>query len=264
MKLNVLLAITDALRIKYKNMIADYSRFFTKSQGAFMGVKNTYVAKDGMVDDPSKRSQQKIQTTVNEKLEYFLAESKEFINSLFSQEKTNALGVAKAKLVVEEEEWGEFTSLELLRLKSLLESSDLGDIKGMFEKIPVRSDSVIWNETTSEEYTGRNIWETERMENVARTTVKESYILKDPNVAVGKVDNYVPQVAIKTNSIDIGDYTHQAFSGEASQRERASMLKRRNDLFIAVIKALKECNECDTVPSELTADKIFGYLFTGK
>ncbi len=211
-KLNVLLAVTDTLRTKYKNMVADYSRFFAKSQGAFQGVKNTYVAKDGMIDDPSKRGYQKIQTTVDEKLNYFLIEAKEFINCLFSQERTNALGLAKAELIVDEGSWGEFTSLELLRLKSLLESGDLGDIKGMFEKIPVRSDSVIWNKTESEEYEGRNIWENERVENVARTTEKESYILKDPNVAAGNIDNYVPQVAVKTKSIDIGDYTHQFFS----------------------------------------------------
>ncbi len=263
MKLNVLLAITDTLRIKYKNMIADYSRFFTKSQGAFQGVKNTYVAKDDMIDDPSKRSYQKIQTTVDEKFDYFLAESRQFIDSLFAQEKTNSLGVAKAKLIVEEEDWGEFSSLELLRLKSLLESSDLGDIKSMFEKIPVRSDSIIWSKTKAEEYKDRNVWETERLENVARTTVKENYILKDPNVT-DKTENYTPQVSVKTNSIDIGDYTHQVFSGEASQREKALMLGRRNTLLVAVIKALKECNECDAIQSELTADKIFGYLFTGK
>ncbi len=35
MKLNVLLAITDALRTKYKNMVGNYTKFFMKSQGSF-------------------------------------------------------------------------------------------------------------------------------------------------------------------------------------------------------------------------------------
>ena len=43
--LNVLLARTDALRTKYKGMIADYTKFFSKSQGSFVGVRNTYSPK---------------------------------------------------------------------------------------------------------------------------------------------------------------------------------------------------------------------------
>ncbi len=260
LKLNVLLAITDALRLKYKNMVNDFTKFFSKSQGSFIGGRNTYVAREDAVDDPSKRGYQQVVTTVAEKFQYFIKESEEFVNALFSQEKTNANGTALAKLVVNDVIWGTYTSLELLRLKSLLESSDLGNLTSMLDNIPVRPDSQIWNLATAEEYSGRAIWETELITGVSRTTVKEEYILHDPNMAAGKVSNYSPQVAVKTITLEIGDYSSQHFSGQWSHRERAGALKRKNDLLIAVIQALKECNDCEVIKSDLTAEKIFGYI----
>src|SRR5690606_28059261 len=126
----------------FKGMIQDYAKFFTKSQGAFLGEKRTYEAREGTIDDPSKRGNVLVQTTVDEKLKWFKENSKEYIDALFAQEATNASGNAKAQLIVDGTEWGEFTSLELLRLKSIVESSSL---HSMLEAIPVRSDSEEWS-----------------------------------------------------------------------------------------------------------------------
>lgn len=263
MKMNTVLALTDSLRTKYKNMVADYTKFFSKSQGAFQGEKNTYEPKVGTIDDPSKRSIRKIQTTVDEKFNWFVEESKDFINLLFSQEKTNANNV-KAELIVEGVSWGTFTSLELLRLKSLLESADLGNIESMLSEIPVRSDSQVWYESSNSDYSGRNVYETDIVKGVAKTTVKEHFILSDPNVTKGEVKNYTPQVSVRDTVLELGDYTRQVFSGEWSQVQRANALKRRNTLLTAVIKALKEANDCECLISDLTAEKIFGYILNNK
>lgn len=259
MKLNSLLAVTDSLRAAYKSMIADYTKYFNKSQGAFLGCQNTYQPREGAIDEPSKRKLIKVVTTVEEKFDYLQKNSKEFINALFSQEKTNGSGAAKATLTVDGEEWGEFTSLELLRLKSLLESNDLGDINGMLSVIPVRSDAEIWEKSNNELYEGREIYETPKLEGISKTTEKKEYILEDPNLKPGM--DYRPQKAMKTVPMEIGDYTTQNFSGEWSQRKRAAALKNRQVLLTATIKALKECNDCEAVDSQLTADRIFGFIF---
>lgn len=262
LKLNVLLAITDALRVKFKNMVADHTKFYGKAQGSFKGTKATYVAKEGCLDDPSKRGFVRVVTTVDEKLAYFVKESKDFIDALFSQEKTNASGVAVAELVVDSKSWGIYTSLELLRLKSLIESSELGSIESMLSLIPVRSDAEIWNKSSNDEYTGREIWESPLLSGVSKTSVKEEYILADPNLS--KITGaYTPKTSLKTITQEVGDYTVQEFSGEWSHRERAGALKRRSDLLIAITKALKESNECEIVESTLTAERIFGYILKG-
>ena len=263
-KLNLLLALTDKLRVDYKNLVNDYTKFFSKNTGAFLGEKRTYIPKEGTVDDPSKRGLKLVTTTVKEKIDYFIETSSEFINKLFSQEKTNAVGLAKANLIVDGEDWGEYTSLELLRLKSLLESSDLGKINDLIENIPVRSDSEIWYETKDNEYLGRDIFETEIIKGVSKTTVKTEYILEDPNVGKLKDNvNYIPQKAIRNDVMELGDYTMQKFTGEWSHRERSFTLLRKSKLITAVIDALKRANDVESVKSDLTSEKIFNYIFYG-
>lgn len=258
MKLNVLLAKTDALSHAYKNLILDFSRFFNKAQGAFLGEKRTYSAREGTIDEPNKRGNLIIQTTVDEKFNWFLKGTKDYIDALFSQEKTNASGTAIAELVVEGTSWGTFTSLELLRLKNIVTDSTLTQ---MLSLIPVRSDSEEWEDNTSDMYGSKNVKQTPLEKGVSITTVKEDYILKDPNVDLSS-PNYNAVVAQRTITQELGDYTRQRFSGQWTQRQRADTLRRKHLLSVAIIEALKVCNEIEVVPSELTSDKIFGYILS--
>ena len=102
-KLNTHLAKTESLAPSYKGLVADYIKFFKDSQGAFLGEKGTYEAMPDTIDEPNRRGVKLIQTTVKEKFDYFKDVSKEYINSLFTLERTNSSGVAKAELVVEGE-----------------------------------------------------------------------------------------------------------------------------------------------------------------
>ncbi len=263
-KLSILLAITDQLRSKQKAMVRDYTAFFKGRQGAFLGERKTFEPKDGMLDDTSKKGYIQVVTTVDEKLKYLIGESKEFINALFSQEKTNASGVAKAILIVDGVNWGEFTSLELLRLKTLLESEDYGSMVGMISQIPVRTEGEIWTMCDDGEYADRSVFATNLFEGETKTTEKESYVLEDPNVKHLKdTSNYKSPIAQKNKVIITGDYTYQNFSGEWTHLQKATALNRRTKLLTAVLEALKTANEVDAQTSELTAEKIFGFVFQG-
>jgi hypothetical protein len=257
-KLNVLLAKTDSLAPSWKQMVADFAKFFKQKQGAFLGEKKTYTAREDTMDDPGRRGNVLIQATVDEKFKWFRENSKEYIDALFSQEKTNASGNAKAELVVAGESWGEFTSLELLRLKGLIESNSLYT---MLSGIPVRSDSEEWAESQAEMHGDRAIFEMPMLSGINKTTEKETYVLKDPNVSADSAA-YTPSLAVKTTTIELGDFTVQKFSGEWSQRQRAEALAKRTVLITAVVTALKTCNEVEATASDLTSDKIFGYLLS--
>ncbi len=260
LKLNVLLAKTDHLASSFKKGLEEYVKFFKTSQGAFKGEKKTYEARPNTIDLPSERINRLVVTTVDEKLKYFEENSKEYIDALFSQEKTNASGVAKATLSVGGITFGEFTSLELLRLKSLLEG---GTFKEMYEHLPVRNDDEIWDKSSNDSYSGRNIYESTLRTGVNKSTTKEQYILTDPNIAKIDSSKYTPQIAVKETVLELGDYTIQRFTGETSHVERAAILERRSKLLVAIIEALKISNEVEAVASDMTADKIFGYLHRG-
>jgi hypothetical protein len=261
-KMNVLLAKTDQLAGSYKKGIEEYNKFFKDKQGSFKGERKTYTPAEGKIDVPSERKNDTVVTTVDEKLSYLVDSSSEFINALFAQEATNASGLVKAELVVDGISFGTFSSLELLRLKGLIEA---GDLVNMYSNIPVRSDAEIWKETTDEQYQGRKIYESPLQSGTKKTTTKEQYILQDPNISkLGNTASYTPMVSTRDTIEDLGDYTYQKFSGEYSHRERAEILKRRTKLLTAVITAIKEANDVEAISSEMTSDKLFSYLHTGK
>lgn len=259
-KLNVLLAITDHLAGVFKKGLDEYIKFFKGNQGAFKGERKTYEPRPGTIDQPGHKGNKLVVTTVREKLDYFLEGSAKYIDALFSQEATNASGVAKAHLIVDDKDWGEFSSLELLRLKSLLETASL---KEMYESIPVRNDDEIWRVSSNVEHDGREIWESTQTSGVVKTTVKESYILSDPNLMHIDSAKYVPQLGSKDTTVELGDFTHQRYSGEYSHADRAAILNRRSKLLTAVISALKVANEVEVIESSLNSKKIFGYIHFG-
>lgn len=262
MKLNVLLAKTDHLASSFRKSIDDYLSYFKNKQTDFRGEKKTYEPRLGSIDIPGKRENKLIVTTVDEKLEWLEENSKDYIDALFSLEASNASGIAKAKLEVDGVNFGELSSLELLRLKSILEN---GNLEQMYSNIPVRSDSEIWNTTNNEMYEGRFVFETPKISGVEKSTEKESYILPDPNIKELKEGgHYTPQIATKNTVIELGDYSHQRFSGEWSHRQRAELLKRRTKLLNAVIEALKISNEVEAINSSITSEKLFNYLHKGK
>jgi hypothetical protein len=261
LKLNVLLAKTDHLASIFKKGLEEYVKFFKTSQGAFKGEKKTYEPKPGTIDLPGERLNRLVVTTVEEKLAYLQENSREYINALFSQEKTNASGISKARLKVDGLDFGEFTSMELLRLKSILEG---GTFKEVYENLPVRNDDEIWTKSNNEMYAARNVYESSKREGVQKSTMKESYILTDPNIGKIEGSKYTPQIATKDTVIELGDYTYQKFSGESTHVERAAILARRSKLLTAVIEALKVANEVEVISSEMTADKLFNYLHKGK
>ena len=261
MKLSVLLAKTDQLSGSYKAMVTDYIKFFKGNQGAFKGFKKTYEPFEGTVDEPNLRGSQNVVTTVKEKLDWFVETSSDYINAVFSQEATNASGGVKAELVVEGKSLGSYSTLELLRLKMLLESQDLNNL---YSQMPVREETKNWTRSTNVEHEDREIYQDSILQGTKKTTEKESYILPDPNL--DKIDGakYTPQIAVKNTVMSLGEYTQQNFSGETTHRHRADVLRRKTILLTAVVTALKEANDkAEAVKSGMTAEKLFSYLHDG-
>jgi hypothetical protein len=262
MKLNVLLAKVETSTPVLRKLISDYKVFFDKKQGEFQGIRKTYSPREGMKDEPSEREFVRVVTTVAEKLDYLEQTAEEHINNVMAVEATNASGRARVELKVGDVSFGMLSSLELMKLKSILEKEGL---EPMYATMPVRSDSIIWEPTTDETYTDRDIYETEKTSGIRRSIVKTSYILEDPNIKnMTDSSRYQPVTATRDVPIELGDYTLQKFSGETTHRYRAGVLARRSKLIEAINAALKEANDVEKVNSEFTAKALFDYLHAAK
>lgn len=262
LKLNKLLAFVESSTPIFRKLIGDYKNFFEKKQGEFKGVRKTYSPRADTTDEPSMRQLSLVVTTVKEKFEYLEDNAINHLDNVMSVEATNASGTARAELKVGEVSFGRLSTLELMKLKSILEKEGL---ESMYSIIPVRSDSEIWNPTTDEMYDGRDIYETERQSGVRRTSIKAEYILEDNNILKlaergADVSKYTPTKSVKETSMEVGDYTVQHFSGEATHRYRAGILAKRSELLQAISGAIKEANDVAVVPSEFSAQRLFDYL----
>lgn len=265
-KLNKLLAIVESSTPVFRKLIAEYKNFFEKKQSEFLGVRKTYSPRADTIDLPSERQLKLVVTTVREKLEYLEDNGITHLDNIMRIEATNASGNAKAELKVEYGDrfisFGRLSTLELMKLKSILEKEGL---EGMYAVMPVRSDSEIWNPTTEESYDGRDIYETERQSGIKRTLTKAEVILEDPNIRMlaekgADISRYTPTKTVKESPVEIGDYTVQHFSGETTHRHRAEVLQRRSELLKAINGAIKEANDVETVESEFSAEQLFEYL----
>lgn len=250
-KLSVLLGLRDKTEKDFQHMLDDMLSKFKNKQGLFKGERRTYQAIDGYADDSTKRGYTAVASTVKEQLDWLKLHTADFLKITFSVEKTNASGVM-SKLVVDGKDWGEFSTLELLRLKSILD----GKLKAMIAELPIRKETVIWSPTNDENYAGREIFQSPLDEGFARTTLKESYILTDPHPDLKRP----PQVGEKSRIVDTGKYTTQEFSGEYTNKQRADLQVRYNKLYTAVIEALENANNIESQTSDL-GDKVLEYLF---
>lgn len=258
MKLNVLLAKLEQGASQFKALLRDYTTFFKKEPDNFRGVKNTYEPRPDTVDLPSERKLIAVVATVDEKFDYFTNMVKSYISEMFNCEATNASGTARADLVVDGNVIANLSSLELLKLKSFLENPQLQE---MFQNIPVRKDSEIWEPCTEEMYAGRAIMQSPLLKGTKKSITKTQYILEDPNVQkLGNATHYQPQIAVKDTVMELGDYTMQRFSGEWTPRQRALALQRRSTLLSATIAALKVANEVEAVKSNLDSEWLLNYL----
>lgn len=254
--LSAALALREKLEVQFKNGLADLNKKFKNDQGLFQGVRKTYEAIAGFADDPSKREFKLVESTVNEQFDWFNTHNSDYLRLLFQIERTNATG-PKAELIVDGVIWGEYTSLELLRLKSLLENPK--NFSEMFNSIPVRSEKQLWHESTDENYRGRGIWETEREDSIARTTLKDSKILEDPHYDASNA-NRPPVVVTIDRIVEIGKMSSQHFTGALSIRKRADLITKLSKLQHAVTLALETANQVELEESDL-GNKVMDFFF---
>lgn len=261
MKMNTLLAKVDHASASAAAMVKDYAAFFKTKQGAFRGEKNTYAAVNGYDERPERNTQTRVQTTVQEKLDWFEERYIPYLKELFSIESTNSGDAYRVELVVDGVLFGKLSAIELMRLRNILTSRELNT---MYESIPVRSDAKIYEDCNDAQYEGREIFQTPVLKSDERTTEKEEIILKDPNLDPQHLPaNYRAQVTVKNRTVKVAETTHQEFTGEWTQRKRAELLRRKSAILNAITVALKEVNEVEAKDANLNVDALIKFIHYG-
>lgn len=265
-KMNTLLGVLDHSAAVAKKELSDYVNLFKNFQRKFKGVQNTYVPRDGFQMNYGKVAHVQVETTVAEQLEYLIQDNQpdhgaylKYLVNLFRVEATNSIGAHRVPLIVDGVHYGDLTALELMRLKNVLSDDKLLEL---IKNIPVRPDTVVWHKDESVDYKDREVYATDLVRNIEATTLKEDYIAKDPNVDPQHLPaNYRATVLTKDKRVEIADTTHQDFSGEWTQTQRALCMSRRSRLLEAVLAALKEVNTVDAAEANLDVKGVINFIF---
>lgn len=252
-KQSVLLGLREKLEKTFGGMLDDFISKFKNKQGIFQGLVKTYDPIEGFADDPTKRSFQKVSGTVSEELAWFKKYTKDFFGTALSIEKTNATGIS-ASLVVDGINWGEYSALELLRLKSIMD----GKLKVVIAELPIRDEKVLWDKTTKDYYGDRDVFETPIAKGYSKTTLKRTEIVHDPHIK--DAPNRAPVPVNIDTQVNTGEFTEQKFSGEITMLQRAEILAKYDMVYNAIIEALATCNSVDAQESDL-GNKFIEYIF---
>jgi len=252
-KLAISLGLREKLEKDFQNMISDMISKFKKKQGLFQGVRNTFVALEGHPDIPEQRKTVIVGSTVREQLNWFKQYTKDYFDTVLSIEKTNAGGVM-GELVVNGTSWGTYSTLELLRLKGILD----GKLRAMKDDLPIRSEGVLWEKTMDPVYDGREVYETEPDEGFTKTTLKRTIIVEDPHIK--DTPGRPPVTQNIDTPVNTGKYSRQDFSGAITNRQKADFEVNFNHLYKGVVAALEDANSAPLIESDL-GDKVLGYLF---
>lgn len=252
-KLAVALGLREKTEKDFKNMLDDMCGKFKNKQALFLGQRNTFQALEGHPDQPEKRGFHNVSSTVAEQLAFFKEHSADYLRTTLSIEATNAKGVT-AELVVDGKSWGTYSTLELLRLKGILDSK----MKAMVQDLPIRNEGILWSETKDPVFDGRKVFETPLDSGKTKTTIKRTVIVEDPHIR--EAPNRPPVTQSIDTPTETGSYTQQSFSGAITNKERAEMEVRYNNLYKGVIAALEAANAAELVESQL-GDKVLDYLF---
>ncbi len=262
-KMNVTLAKAEHERAVYTESLRKHGEFFKRNASSFRGVKKTFHAAEGQLEDPTKMGHTLVATTVSEEIKRLMdAALLPYLKDQFAIEATNAAGSPRVPFVVDGLNLGSLSATELLRLKNLLTDDNL---KNLVAGIPVRSDSEIWKASENEDYEGRSdIFETPRLEGDSFTTITDTEILVDPNIDKEHLpSSYRPITKEVKTTIKRGSYTSQKFSGEWTLRQKNLVQERISKLLNAVIEATKTVNDTPTMEPNLATDKLLKYIFYG-
>lgn len=260
MKLNVLLALREKLGNRYSNMVGDYTSFFKNKQGAFRGTLKTHSPLEGYPVDLTKVANERVVTTVKEKMDWFIKEALEYYNTTLSIEATNGENAASVPLEFEGKVYGPYPATVLLRLKDIFADDKFAQ---MLQQVPVREGNRVWVEADEDEdYKKRGVVQTERQSGETKTTETHQEILKDPNLNPDNIpSNYRATVTNIATTVKTGNYTTQFFSGEWTHEKRAALLKRRSELLDAISIALQKVN--DREAKECKIDDLLTHLIFG-
>lgn len=240
----LLAAMSDKVNQATKLML-EAAKTFQKGE-MFEGFKRTYIPFDEKGDRQPDEIKE-MTTTVKEKLDYvtpFLAEA---IDIQLSREASNASGLLKASLIVNDVDFGEFSSQSLLQLEK-----SIRDIRAhVVDHLPTLDMARPWTSNDSE-HVGTYASQDEKTYRYVEETV--------PVVLYPHTDKHPAQVKESVRKSQVGEFSKRVVSGKITPSVKAEMMARVDALLVGIAEARSRANSNEA--TNVTVGKeLLDYIF---
>lgn len=241
-KLHELLAVEQDRKHKANQALGEAKKTFTKNDPHFDGMLKHYVSFEEDADQVPDETKE-IVTTVKQKLDECMKILVASIDASISKEETNAAGVAKAELKIDNQSFGEFSATSLLALEG-----HLNRLQDLYASLPVLDQT--------------RKWDFDVQTNVFRTPEEVKFrSVKRPKVVVKyeATKEHPAQTELLNLDIQVGKYETTYFSGKVTASQKKEMLDRIGKLLEATKIARSKANNAQVKNTKI-AEEIFNYI----
>lgn len=196
-------------------------------------------------------STMKLESTVDENLNYLLSNVSKYWNAVLSKDKANQQAVADIVLLNGKVIAKNVPATFLLGLES-----KLGELRRLYEVIPTLAPGISWKENKLER---AGVWKKDDEDVSFRTETLQEFVEASP-----ATEQHPAQVIAVKNAKNVGTYTTVSECGMLSPLDKATRLTRFDEVFMAVKKARSRANNVPLDTTQRLSESLFSYINTGK
>lgn len=231
-KLHELLAVESDKRKTSERLVAESIKTF-KKENLFTGtVKRTEMFDDDAVKVPDEVL--KLETTVNENLDYSLTELVKYWDVVAQKDATNS--GAKADVIID----GHVLLRNVPSTTLLGMEKKLNDLRNLFNSIPTLPPGIDWQ-----------IDNTHALQNVFKSTINTETFKTQKDTEYREMSPATEQHPAQMDKVGviktIGRFTTVRWSGMVTPHKKAKMITNLESVLTAFKKARQRANEQDTV-----------------
>jgi len=246
-KLHELLAVVGDLKGKKDKITQETAVTFNKKPHLFLGEVKTLTMFDESRKQEEGTERKPLATTVKAKLEYIVDTFNLYWDAKLQKELGNQS--AKADIITNE---GVVIAKEVPATFLLEMENELKELRRLYDTIPtLEVGRVEWEKS---EQLGKDVYKSKYpiVSNKTEKTVRHK-------VLVEATDKFPAQIDKWNENVPVGQYNLELLSGMLSPYEKSTILKRVDEVLIAVKKARQRAN-CVDLTKRTIGNKIFDYI----
>jgi hypothetical protein len=245
-KLHELLAVEQDRKHKSAQAIGEAISVFTKKDAQFDGMVKRYVTTESEDTELIPDEAKEMVSTVKDKLEAVMEAVIAGIDAHVSKEETNCSNTAKSELKVGDTDFGTLSATTLLALEG-----HLAKLKELYAAVPVLDNTRKWDFDSQ-----KGFYKTE--EEIKYRSVKRPKVI----VKYEATKEHPAQTELLYLDFQVGKYVTVYSSGKITPTQKATLLKRVDELLEAVKVARAKANNVEAQQMKI-AKNIFDYINKG-